>query len=50
MRLCVKRVYCRACRRLVKCRERKVNNGIEEQCSRCGKTLGAWNGITWRHA
>lgn len=49
MKLCVKKIYCSSCRQLVKGQEQEMGKGnIQLLCSRCGKPLYIWNGITWR--
>jgi RNase P subunit RPR2 len=51
VKLCVKRIYCPGCQRLVKCREQPVNDAVNIVCSRCGNPI--WiikGGITWRYA
>ncbi|MCX8126180.1 MAG: hypothetical protein N3E40_03435 [Dehalococcoidia bacterium] len=50
MKLCVKRIYCVNCRRLVKCREEPVNGRINIVCSRCGSVIWVKNPVTWRYA
>jgi len=42
-----KKIYCSSCRQLVKGQEMGKGN-IQLLCSRCGKPLYIWNGITWR--
>lgn len=48
MKICVKKIYCSNCRRLVRCREQATNGAVQVICSRCGKLLRIWNGITWQ--
>jgi len=50
MKLCIKKIYCSSCRRLVKGREQQMENrDIQVLCSRCGRLLYVWNGVTWRY-
>ncbi len=48
LKLLVKRVYCPVCHKLVRGREQKVETGEHVSCSRCGRLLWLWNGVTWR--
>ena len=49
MKLCVKKIYCADCRRLVNGRETQMEDGnTRVSCPRCGKPLYDWNGVTWR--
>lgn len=48
MELCVKKVYCPRCQRLVQCRDETANDQVRVLCPRCGKPLWQWNGLTWR--
>lgn len=51
MKLCIKRIHCANCRRLVTGREEQVGDGTTlVLCSRCRKPLYVWNGIAWRPA
>ena len=47
MKVCVKRIYCSSCRRLVNCYEQAANGIIHVLCRRCGKLLRVWNGVRW---
>lgn len=49
MKLCIKKIYCDSCQKMVRCREEKVNSNIHVLCSRCGSVLRVWNGITWKY-
>lgn len=52
MKLCLKRVYCTACCRLVRGRDHRAQgdtNRVEIICCRCGKLLHAGNGLTWKY-
>jgi RNase P subunit RPR2 len=49
MKLCVKRIYCPACRRLVKGKEYKGNGSISVSCFRCGRPVWINNGVSWRY-
>ncbi len=51
MKLNVKKVNCRSCRRLVVAREEKVANGnVRLLCMKCGNLVYEWNGAMWRPA
>jgi len=50
MKLCVKKIYCRRCNKLVRGREQWTNNNLYVHCSRCGDTIWIKEGITWRYA
>ena len=47
MRLCVKKVYCPYCQRLVGCRAEKNDKKVRILCGREGHLLYIWNGVTW---
>ena len=47
MKVCVKKIYCSACQRLVNCYEQATNGTIHVLCRRCGKLLRVWNGVRW---
>ena len=49
MKICTKRIYCSNCRRLVKGREQGDSEKLQVSCSRCGKPIYVWDGITWRY-
>ncbi len=49
MKLCVKKLYCPNCKKLVRGEER-VNNGTTRIfCRRCGMPLWMLEGVTWRY-
>lgn len=48
MKLCNKKIYCAHCATLVRCKEQKTNGGTKVSCNKCGKTLYAWEGGSWR--
>lgn len=48
MRISVKRLHCSDCKKLVRGIEKKANGNVHIVCSRCGKLLWIWNGISWR--
>jgi len=50
MKLCVKRIYCPGCQRLVRGREETVNGRIRILCARCGGIIWLRDGIGWRYA
>ncbi len=49
MKLCVKKIYCPACQRLVRCHEQAINGKINIVCSRCGNPIWIKDGLTWRY-
>jgi len=50
MKLCVKKIYCPDCRRLVRGREETITGNTRRVfCARCGKALWLWDGITWKY-
>ena len=49
MKICVKKVYCPSCQKLVNCREHKVDSQTQVSCSRCDRPLRLWTGTSWRH-
>ncbi len=49
MKLCVKKVYCPSCQKLVSCHEQKVDSQSQVLCSKCGRPLRLWNGVSWRY-
>jgi len=49
MKLCVRKIYCDSCRKLVRCREEQANGNIRELCSKCGKLLRFREGLAWRY-
>jgi len=50
MKLCVKRIYCPGCQRLVRGREELVNSRIHISCGRCRRTIWLWDDTSWRYA
>jgi hypothetical protein len=49
MKLCVKKIYCPDCRKLVKGREEKRNGGIHLSCPRCKRLIWIHDGLSWRY-
>ncbi|MDM8000405.1 MAG: hypothetical protein QUS33_10500 [Dehalococcoidia bacterium] len=47
MRLCVKKIYCRHCKRAVRGQEQLQNGLLRIVCSRCGRSICTSNGIYW---
>jgi len=50
VKLCVKRIYCPGCQKLVRGREETVNGRIRILCVRCGRTICLRDGVSWRYA
>lgn len=50
MKLCVKRIYCPDCRKLVKCHEKPADGRINIVCASCGGVIWIKNPVTWRYA
>ena len=50
MKLCIKRIYCDSCQKLVRGQERKNNDHLELICPKCNRVLWAHNGRVWRYA
>ena len=48
MRLCVKKIYCSNCRRLVTAVEPPPMPPYRVLCSKCGMTITVSNGVFWR--
>ena len=49
MKLCVKKIYCPGCQRLVRCHEQPANGKINIVCSRCGNVIWIKDAVTWRY-
>ncbi|MFH1087348.1 MAG: hypothetical protein V1737_02025 [Chloroflexota bacterium] len=49
MKVCVKKVHCPGCQKLVRCREQEDGRATQVICSLCGRLLWVWNGIRWRY-
>ena len=49
VKLCVKKIYCPKCQRLVKCQEQTTNNTLRILCSRCGSPIWVKDGVTWKY-
>lgn len=47
MKVCVKRLHCPHCLRLVRCVEQKGNGVVNVTCPRCKNLLYTWNGVAW---
>lgn len=48
MKMCIKKVFCLVCQKLVRCREQKVDHRTQLFGSKCGHPLREWNGVRWR--
>jgi hypothetical protein len=46
MKTCLKRVFCPACGKLVRCHEEKAEHGKQITCQ-SGHGLRIWNGVRW---
>jgi transposase-like protein len=50
MKLCVKKVYCPTCHKLVSCKEQIVATGTRFVCAKCGGTIWTKEGTAWKYA
>ena len=48
MKMCVKKVFCPNCQKLMACREQKVDGQSQVLCFKCGRQLRLWTGTSWR--
>lgn len=49
MELCIKKIYCPTCHRLIKPREqRNSDNSINILCNLCQAPIRTWDGTRWR--
>ena len=46
MKLCIKRVYCPVCQKMVRCHEQKVEGVTQVVCHE-GHPVRSWNGVRW---
>ena len=49
MKMCIKKIYCDSCQKLVKCREQEAGGGTQVLCFKCGRTLRLLEGATWKY-
>jgi len=49
MRLCIKKIYCDSCQKLVRGREQRVDSHTHILCSKCSRLLWVREGVTWRY-
>jgi hypothetical protein len=49
MKLCVKRIYCPSCAKLVRCQEKEEGGKLRIVCNRCGGQLLSREGGNWRY-
>lgn len=49
MKLCIKKIYCASCQKLVKGSEQILDKQVKVYCSKCGNPIWVWNGIGWRY-
>ena len=49
MRLCIKKIYCNSCKKLVMGREKRVDSHTHILCSKCSRLLRVPEGGTWRY-
>lgn len=47
MKLCVRKIYCSTCKKLVRCQEKKVNGDMFVSCPNCKTVLWSWRGVRW---
>ena len=47
-KLCVKKIYCGTCRRLVDAREDRTDKNAKVLCRHCGQLLYQWMGTNWK--
>lgn len=50
MKLCVKKVYCPTCQRLVKCHEEYDSGKLRVLCFKCGNPVWLKEGGAWKYA
>jgi RNase P subunit RPR2 len=50
MKLCIKRIYCDNCHKLVRCREQEASGASQILCLKCGRPLRFLDGTTWKYA
>lgn len=48
MKVCVKKIRCPNCERMIKCEEQPANGNIRVVCPSCKKLLYTWNGVSWK--
>ena len=49
MKLCIKKIYCESCQKLVKCREQEADGGTQILCSKCGRPLWFLDHAIWKY-
>ncbi len=49
MDLHAKKIYCTGCKKLVRSHRQKGGGTLSILCNSCGKTLYAWDGVTWKY-
>ncbi len=47
MKICIKKVFCPVCQKLVRCREQMVGHQSQVSCL-SGHALRVWNRVRWR--
>lgn len=50
MKLCVKRVFCPNCQRLVSCKEETSKGVVKVLCTRCEKLVWTHDELKWKYA
>ena len=50
MKLCVKKVYCPTCHKLVNCKDQIAPTGTRFVCAKCGGLVWSKEGLQWKHA
>jgi DNA-directed RNA polymerase subunit M/transcription elongation factor TFIIS len=49
MKICIKKIYCPTCQRLVKAKEDTANANLRVVCPKCKNTIWTKEGLAWRY-
>jgi DNA-directed RNA polymerase subunit M/transcription elongation factor TFIIS len=49
MRICIKKIYCPGCHKLVKAKEDRTNNTLRVICPVCKNAIWAKESLIWRY-